>query len=41
MADSEDLLETPLAGLHRVTLHPGLAGSLDRLRPLVLQPPAA
>ena len=30
-----------LASLHRVTLHPGLAGSLDRLRPLLLESPAA
>ncbi len=26
-----------LTALHRVTLHPGLAGSMDRLRPLLLE----
>jgi hypothetical protein len=30
-----------LAALHQVTLHPGLAGSMDRLRTLLLDGTAA
>ena len=33
--ESTGVAWVPLAGLHQVTLHPGLAGSMDRLRPLL------
>jgi 8-oxo-dGTP pyrophosphatase MutT (NUDIX family) len=39
--ESTGVAWVPLAGLHQVTLHPGLAASMDRLRPLLSGSPAA
>ena len=37
--ESTGVAWVPLAALHQVTLHPGLAASMDRLRPLLAEAP--